>query len=184
MLWRELITFAIQTAVAGTDADNNPIIKQRLEAAGMTDQALHALSTIVAGNPELRARLEQQFSVSLSSGVGAIPAGMMVEYLREGVVRDSDGGGNNGLGNVLARVNRYANFIRDQSTAQGLYCVADNQIYARPPGSSFPADTQGPLVIDAPFTPTTANLDTTVPDEVADNLVELLAVKLRGIIAD
>lgn len=180
MLWRELITFAIQTAVAGTDADNNPIIKQRLEAAGMTDQALQALADIVAGNPEIRARLEKQFSVSLTNGVGAIPAGMLVQYLREGVVRDSDGGGNNGLGNILARINRYANFIQDQSTAQGLYCVVDNQIYARPPGSSFPADTQGPLVIDAPFTPTTADLDTTVPDELTNDLTELLAVKLRG----
>lgn len=183
MIWRELITFAIQTAVAGTDADTNPIIKQRLEAGGMTDQALQALATIVAGNPEVRSRLEKQFSVALVSGVGSIPAGMLTEFLREGAVRDSDGGGNNGLGNIYARVNRYPLFIQDQDTTFGLYCLVDNSIYMRPPSSTFPADTQGPAIIDAPFTPTTSDLDTTVPDELSNDLVEILARRLRGMIA-
>ena len=182
MLWTDLINFAINTAVAGTDADNNPIIKQRLEAGGMTDQALHALATMVAGSPELRARLEKQFSVALTSGVGTIPAGMLVEYLREGVVRDSSGSGPGGLGNILARVNRYSSFIQDADTALGLYCVVDNQIYARPPASTFPTDTIGPLLIDAPFVPTAANLNTEVPDEVADDLVAKLAILLRGMV--
>lgn len=184
MTWAQLVSLAINTAVAGSDADNNPILKQRLEAEGMTDQALQALASVVAGNPELRARLEKQFSVSLSAGVGTIPAGMLVEYLREGAVRDSDGGGNNGLGNVLARVQRYPTFIQDQDVALGQYCVVSNQIYARPPASMFPADTIGPLVIDAPFTPTIADLSTTVPDELTNDLVAKLARLLRGMILE
>lgn len=182
MTWTELIDLAINTATAGTDADNNPILKQRLEAAGMTDQALQALADIVAGNPEIRARLEKQFSVALSSGVGSIPAGMLTQFLREGVVRDSDGGGNNGLGNIYSRVQRYANFIQDQDVSFGLYCIVDNQIFMRPPSSTFPADTQGPAIIDAPFTPTTDDLDTTVPDELTNDLVALLAKLLRGMV--
>lgn len=183
MTWSALITLAINTAVAGTDADTNPIIKQRLEAGGMTDQALQALATIVAGNPEIRSRLEKQFSVTLASGVGSIPAGMLTEFLREGAVRDSSGSGVNGLGNIYSRVNRYPNFIQDQDTTFGLYCLVDNSIYARPPFSNVPADTQGPLLIDAPFTPTTSDLDTTVPDELTNDLVEILARRLRGMIA-
>jgi hypothetical protein len=184
MTWVQLINFAIDTAVAGTDANNNPIIKQRLQAAGMTDQALQALATMVAGDPELRARLEKEFTVALTSGVGAIPAGMLIEYLREGVVRDSSGSGVGGLGNILARVNRYSNFISDQDTALGLYCPVDNSIYARPPGSTYPSDTIGPLIINAPFTPTTADLDTTVPDELTNDLVAKLARLLRGMILE
>lgn len=180
MTWPQLISLAINTAVAGTDADKNPILKQRLEAAATTDQAIHELAAEIAGNPELRARMEKQFSVALTNGVGSIPAGMLTEYLREGAVRDSDGSGNNGLGNVLARVNRYANFVRDSDTALGMYCVADNQIHARPPGSTYPSSTISPLVIDAPFVPTTTNLDTEVPDEVTDDLVFKLATRLRG----
>ena len=183
MTWDELITTAINTAVAGTDADNNPIIKQRLEAAAMTDAALQALAVEAAGNPEMRSRLERQSSVALTSGVGAIPAGMLTEYLREGVVRDSSGSGVGGLGNTLARVNRYSTFISDQDTALGLYCLVDNSIYARPPGSVFPSDTIGPLLIDAPFAPTTSDLQTTVPDELINNMGEILARRLRGMIA-
>jgi len=182
MTWTQLISFAINTAVAGTDADNNPIIKQRLEAAAMTDQAIHELATIIAGNPELRSRLEKQFSVTLTSGIGTIPAGMLTEYLREGAVRDSDTGANNGNGNVLARVQRLAAFLTDADTSLGLYCLSTNQIYARPPASTYPSDTIGPLVINAPFVPTTTNLDTEVPDEITDELVKLLAQKLRGIL--
>src|SRR5690349_9800228 len=115
----QLIDLAINTAVAGTDADNNPILRQSLEAQGIADQALQALATMVAGSPELRARLEKRFSVSLTLGVGTLPAGMLVEYLREGSVRDSDTSANNGAGNVLARVNRYNQFVQDTDTAWG-----------------------------------------------------------------
>lgn len=183
MTWDELITLAINTAVAGTDADNNPILKQRLEAGGMTDQALQALATEVAGSPELRSRLEKQFSVTLTNGVGAIPAGMLTEYLREGAVRDSDTGANNGNGNILARVQRFPSFLTDMDTALGMYCLVSNQIYARPPASTYPSDTIGPLVIDAPFTPTTSDLSTAVPDELTNDLVEILARRLKGQIA-
>lgn len=183
MNWSELISTAINTATAGTDVDNNPIIKQRLEAGAMTDQALQALAVEAAGNPEIRSRLERQSSVALTNGVGSIPAGMLTEYLREGVVRDSSGSGPGGLGNILARVNRYSVFIQDQDTAFGQYCLVDNSIYARPPGSTYPADTVSPLVIDAPFAPTTSDLSSTVPDELVNDLVEILARRLRGMIA-
>ena len=46
MTWNELIVSAQATAMAGTDADVNPIRKQRLEAGAMTDQALQALATL------------------------------------------------------------------------------------------------------------------------------------------
>ena len=107
-----------------------------------------------------------------------------MEYLREGAVRDSDTGANNGLGNVLARVQRYPAFLTDQDTALGLYCIVSNQIIARPPSSTYPADTISPLVIDAPFTPTASDLSTTVPDELTNDLVAKLAHLLRGMILE
>lgn len=178
----QLIQRAIDIAVAGTDADNNPIIKQRLETESLVDLALQAVASMVAGNPQLRARLEKQFSVALSSGVGTMPAQIMLEYLREGAVRDSDTSANNGLGNFLAKVNRYDQFVTDQSTALGLYCVVDNAIYARPPGATDPASTIGPLVIDAPFVPITTDLSTLVDDEIVNDLLEDLAARLRGLL--
>jgi hypothetical protein len=178
----ELLDAAIATAIAGTEVDKNPVLRQRLEADAIAPQALHQLAKDVAGNPELRARLEKTFSVALTNGVGAIPAGLFVEYLREGSVRDGDTGANNGLGNILSRVKYYNDFITDQSTLLGLYCVVVNQIYTRPPGSVMPADTIGPLAINAPFVPTPDDMNTEVPDECVDTLVELLAIRMRGLI--
>lgn len=178
----QLIDLAINTAIVGTDLDNNPLLKQSLEAQGIADQSLQALATMVAENPELRARLEQRFTVTLASGIGTIPAGMLVEFAREGAVRNSDGS-NNGLGSFLAKVNRFSNFIQDQNSALGLYCIVNNQIYARDPGSSDYTSATGPLVIDAPFFPTKADMGTTVEDELANELVEMLARRLKGMIA-
>ena len=180
--WSQLISVAINTATAGTDVDNNPIIKQRLEAGAMTDQALQALAVMVAGSPELRARLEKQFSVTVTSGVGAIPAGMLAEYLREGSVRDSDTS-NFPSGNPYSRV-KYANdFFTDSITLLPRYCLIDNAIYACQAGSSDYTQFNDTLTIDAPFAPSTSDLDTTVPDELVNDLVENLARRLKGMIA-
>ena len=181
MTYSQLIDLAINTAVAGTDVDNNPILKQSLEAQGIVDQAFHALATIVAGNPELRARLEKQFSVSVTSGVGALPAGILTEYLREGAVRDSD----QSLftsGNPYSRI-KYANdFFTDSQTLLARYCLVDNQIFAAQPGMTDYTQFSGTLTIDAPFVPTKTDISTTVPDEIADNLVVQLATRLKGMI--
>lgn len=182
MTWDELITLAINTAVAGTDADNNPVVKQRLEAGGMTDQALQALATEVAGNPQLRARLERQSTITVTSGVGSIPAGMLTEYLREGVARFYQSG-ETGNGVSLSRYPHLNTFLFDTNTLLGGYCIASNQFYVRQPGLQDYTQVNGSLVADAPFTPTAADLSTTVPDELTNDLVEILARRLRGQIA-
>lgn len=179
--YAEFIQRAIDTAVAGSDANNNPIIQQRLEAQTLTDLALQAVAAMVAEKPELRARFEKRFSVTLSSGVGTLPAGLLVEYLREGTVRNSDGA-NNGLGSFLAKVNRFNDFIQDANTALGLYCIVDNALYARDPGSTDYTAASSPIILDAPFVPTTTNLDTEVDSELVNDLVEDVAIRLRGML--
>jgi len=183
MTWTQLITLAINTAVAGTDADNNPILKQRLEAAAMSDQAIHELATMVAGSPELRSRLEKSFSLTITSGVGSIPAGMLTEYLREGSVRDTSDMSLFPNGTPYARIKYLNDFLTDQNTLLGRYCLDGNSIYATAPGISDYTQNTLTLTAIAPFVPTTTNLNTEVPDEVTDELVKLLAQKLRGMIA-
>ncbi len=179
MTWTQLIALAINTAVAGTDADTNPIIKQRMEAAGMTDQALQALADVVAGNPEIRARLERRSTIAVTNGVGTIPAGMLVQYLREGSVRDEDTSFFP-TGNPYSRVKFANDFFNDSQTLLARYCPIDNQIFACPPGVTDYTQFSGNLITDAPFTPTTADLNSTVPDELTNDLVEILARKMKG----
>ena len=180
MTYAQLITLAQLTATAGTDIASNPVMKQRLNAEALTELALQELATVVAQNRELRQRLEKRFTVTLSNGEATIPAGMLSEYLRESSVRDSDTGANNGAGNIYARVFNYNQFLQDTQTNLGLYCLYDNKIIFRPPGYTDPTATIGPALIDAPFTPTKNDLDTEVPDEITNELVELLAERLQG----
>lgn len=179
--YAELIQRAIDAAVAGTDADKNPVLKQRLEAQTVADLAMQAVAAMVANRPDLRPRFEKQFTVTLTNGVGALPAGILVEFLREGAVRNSDGS-NNGLGSFLAKVNRFPNFIQDTVTALGQYCIVDNQIYARDPGSTDYTAATSPLVIDAPYVPDKTQLDALVDDEVVNDIVEDVAIRLRGLL--
>ena len=180
MTYAQLITLAQLTATAGTDIASNPVMKQRLNAEALTELALQELATVVAQNRELRQRLEKRFTVTLSNGEATLPAGMLSEYLREGSVRDSDTGANNGAGNIYARVFNYNTFLQDTQTLLGLYCLYDNKIVMRAPGYTDPTATIGPALIDAPFTPTKTDLDTEVPDEITNELVELLAERLQG----
>lgn len=181
MTLAELIAQALDTAVSGTDVDSNVIRKATLEAETLTDQALHELAVEVAANPELRARLETQFSVALVNGVGAIPATLLVEYLREGSVQDADTQAN-GYGNVLQRVKYFNDLLKELPSVYGYYCLVDNQIFTKQISSGDLTATASPLRIDAPFVPAKANINTQVPDELTDEIVEILAVKLRGII--
>jgi hypothetical protein len=46
--------------------------------------------------------------------------------------------------------------------------------------SSF-VDTITPLTITAPYTPTKADLNTAIDGEIVDELVKMLAAKIRGV---
>jgi hypothetical protein len=181
MTYAELIQQVIDTAVAGTDADNNPVLKQRLETETLIDLTLQAVSAMVAGNPEIRARLEKRFSVTITNGIGALPSGLLLEYLREGSVRDSDQS-MFATGNPYSRIKFATDFFTDSQLLLARYCVIDNTMYACPPGMSDYTNFSGTLTLDAPFVPTKANLNTEVDDEIANDLIEDAAARLRGLL--
>lgn len=180
----ELVRRAIDTALIGMDKDPNMNVYQSYaqEVGHIADQAIKELAVEVAAKPELRAQLEKTFSVTLTTGVGSVPAGMLVEYLHEGSVRDADAGANGGLGNILQKVNHYDDLINPLPSIFGYYCVKNKQFHTRQVSTGSFTATASPLTVDAPFLPTSANLNADVPDELVPNLVEMLAVRIRGII--
>lgn len=176
MTLSELIEMAIDHAVAGGDPDGSMAQKMKLEAESLAETAYNTLAIEVAGNPELRVRLEKNFSITLTNGIGTIPAEFLTEYLREGSVRDENG-------NVLQRVRNYNDLLQQSGplfTAFGRYCLVSNQIYTAQIGTGDLTATVGPLSADAPFIPAKASLNTEVPDEIQSNLVEILALVIRG----
>lgn len=180
----ELIQSAIDTAVAGTNPNTNVLQFLRMEAETLSEQAFHELATKCASDPELRGRLSKSFSVALTSGSATLPAGILVEYLREGSVRDGDTGANNGQGNVLVRVKYYDDLVKSLPAVFGYYCIENNKIFTRNISDGDLTATLSPLTVYAPFVPTKADVDTEVPDEIVDEMVVMLATRLRGLIAE
>lgn len=189
MTLAELIIRSVDIAVSGTDPDRNIIQKLTLEAESMADPALHQLCTEIRSDARLRARCMKQFSVTLTAGVGSIPATLMIQYIGEGSVRDSDTGASNGIGNYLSRVLHKTDF--DALPAPylfGYYWIGSDAngattIETRQLTTGSLTDTVSPLVVVAPRTPTKA-LISELAEEVTDRLTEILAMRLRGMIAE
>lgn len=177
----ETIQLAIDTAIAGSDPDTNPLAKQTLEAESLIEQCLHELGEAVSNNQWLRSRLVKSYSITLTNGVGTLSSGLLVQHLGEGLVRDGDTGVNNGLGNILQRILHLADFYGDLPAWFGYYHTTQNdQILTRQVNTGSLDATLTPLTIVAPFTPTKSELNTLVDAEIHDQLVEILAARLRG----
>lgn len=177
----EVIQLGIDTAIAGTDPNKNPLRTQTLEAETLLDQALKELSVEIAQNPDLRARFTKEYSITLTNGIGALTTGILVEYLREGSVRDADTGANGGYGNILQRVKHRNDFYDYLNPAYGYYFLGENNaIYTRQIATGDFTATLSPLTINAPFAPSKSEISTLVDAEVVDDLVNMLAARLRG----
>lgn len=187
MTLQEIIAAAISTAVSGTDPNTNIIQKLTMEAEPILDQCIHQLAEMVRGDARLRARMAKEFSVTLTNGVGAVPATLLIQHIGEGIVRDGDAGANDGFGNILERKHHEADFRGFLVPAYGYYLIKGDtsgvsQIYTRQIATGSFVDTVSPLTITAPYTPTKANLNTAVDSEISDELVQMLAIRLRGFI--
>lgn len=186
MTLQEFITQSIDLAIAGSDPDASILQKYTLEAQSLVDPVLEQLTAEVRGSARLRARCMKQFSIALTSGVGSIPATLMVQYIGEGSVRDSDSGASNGIGNYLSRVLHENDFIALPAPYLfGYYWIgADTSgatvIKTRQIITGSLTDTVGDLVVVAPRTPTKAQISE-LDSEVTDRGLELMAMRLRGI---
>lgn len=188
----QVIEMATATAISGSDPDSNVIQKLRMEAEPLVEQALHALSSEIALNGYLRARMMKQFtSNAVGLGIFDVPATVMVEFLREGQIYDtSTAGVNSPVGDLLRRVENLSDLFGYLIPVYGYYCVVGSsnsgaaQIYTKQigTGSTSPFGA-GPLLIHAAYTPTKADLNAAVVDEILDELVVKIALRLRGTIA-
>lgn len=181
----QIIRMAINTACAGVDPNSALYQKLTLEADTMTDQALHALSAELAVNRDIQARLSKIFVPGATGpGIFDVPATMLIEYLREGSVRDSSVSPNDSTG-VLHKVANYNDFIGYLSPLFNYYHVRGSsnsgvvQIYTRGIASAVIAAIQ----VDCAYVPTKADLNAAISDEILDDLVVKLALRLRGFIA-
>lgn len=142
---------------------------------------------MVAGNRDDRGLLQQDYSVSLSSGIGDVQnatgsvtsaADILFEAIPQGVVRDADG-------NRLNYIPNRQDFEGWLDPAFKYYCLSDRVIYVRSATSNVYAsdlgDINGPLTITASFVlkpSTIAYLPANLEDDIVKQMAEVLSRKL------
>lgn len=140
--------------------------------------ALSMLARKVLENDAKRHLLQQDYTVTLTAGVGNLltatgsltsSADIIADGVYWGVVQDADG-------NILQPIKNYASFLRPQPLVFDYYCLKGERIHTRSKTQqvSVPSDVTGvtsPLTITANFEP---KVCTVVPDELEDDLIECL----------
>lgn len=181
----QLVQYAKRRLMVGNDAP--AFAQSEIDLYSMIPAALGVLSEIVMRDDARRHLLQQDYSVSLTNGVGDLQAtngsitGNAGEVLSEGVylgtVYDADN-------NRLEPIRDYRLFESPLSTVFGYYCLVNKKIYARAVGQSFQKGSMigapSPLTVTASYAPTdAADLPAEITDEAINALVALAMQKLR-----
>lgn len=156
------------------------------EAELAIDLGLRDFSEAMARD-ERRALLQQDYSVTLSSGIGnpitatgslTSAADVLFESIRWGAVVDADG-------NMLTHVEHYNDFRRFQQPGYKYFTLHNQRIYVRSAASgdytTDLGDVNGPLTVTANFIATA----TTVPAELTDEATRYVMnalLRLPGVI--
>ena len=170
--------------LAGGDP-NSPWFYQEAEAGLAIPYAMHRLGEETARNPQLRGLLQQDYSVTISSGVGnpltatgslTSAADVLYDSIVWGQVKDADN-------NRLIPVQNRMDFERPLQPGFKYYCLTGQRIYVRSAVSnvyeSDLGDVTGPLTITANFVPTVSALPANgqFDDDIVRILADILVLK-------
>ena len=158
---------------------NNPNVwlNQEAEAIAAIPYAMHQLTERASNDPMKRALLSQEYSVTLSSGVGdpttatggiTSAADMYVHSMEQWSVRDESS-------NVLQYVRNYNDLAGYLPTFYGYFSLYAQRLYTRQINTGSLTSTTGPLTVGAMFIPTVGASTTTLPTELDDDAVRILA---------
>lgn len=163
---------------------NSPWLGMETEAGLAQQQALQELGQDVANDPGQFGLLQQEYSVSLNSGAGALTtatgaltglADIIWESVPRGHVKDT------ATGAKLIYIPNRMDFEDYQLPGQYYFTTYQSGVYTRSATSgdydSDKFDVQGPLNILANYFPSIANLST-LPQQLESNAVRKLAVVL------
>jgi len=172
----DIVTLAVRRLNASTP--DNQWEGRELDIAACLTNALERLGDKVMWDDAKRGLLQQDYTVTLSSGVGDLlaatgsitgDADILTNGVYWGVVKDADG-------NILQPLKNYSAFLRPQPLIYDYYCLKGQHIHTRSKLQqvNLPSDVTsvtGPLTITANFEPATAE---DVPSELQDDLVTIL----------
>lgn len=156
-------------------------------AAPEIEYAMHNLATKVWKDPRRKGLLSQDYSVTLTNGVGTIltatgtitsEADILYESVADGKVRDT---ANDVL---LAFIPQVAQFEGHLQLGLYYYTLRNQRIYTRSATSGIYGNDQydviGPLTITAQYIPTVSSIPVELEDEAVITLAELMAKKFEA----
>lgn len=172
----ELVRRSLALLAAGQPG--SPWLDMEAEAGLAISYMFQRLAEVVAEDREKSGLLMQDYSVTLSSGVGtplsatgsisATSGDLLYGHIPKGQVKDADA-------NILLFVPQYSEFQGYVMPGFKYYTLVNQRIYARSAVSgdysSDLGDVVGPLVITTNFVPTV----TTLPAELENEAVQMLA---------
>lgn len=165
---------------------NNPNIwlNQEAEAIAAIPYACHRLAERVNADPMRRGLLTQEYSITLTDGVGnpitatgtlTSLADMLFHGMEHWSVRDEQN-------NILQWVQNYNDFVGYQSMFYSYFTLYGQRIYTKQLNTGSLTSTTGPLTVISNFVPTITASSSTLPAELDDDMVltlcEILATKL------
>lgn len=179
MTLQELCDRAIFVAYGSvTPSGEDPIVHADLQAEALAPHAMAQVTKEILDDPERAHLLMKEVPITITGGVGTIPAGLLTQYIDEASLTDGNPSANGGFGNVLTRIHQFNDFIEWHFDPRfGYYCLNDSKIYMIPIGSSVVGG-NATIKLYGPFGIDDVTI-TTLPDEAVEDVIIVLARLLR-----
>lgn len=152
------------------------------EIGSLIPNALQELAEMIARDPERQGLLQQEYSVTLTNGIGNLTAAtgartaaadILWQSVSKGLVKDAYGGRLHYIGD------RYA-FEGPQLAGYNYYTLTDNgRIHVRTGADPFfLGGVSDPLTVNANFIPTVATLPAQLENDAVQTLAKIAVQKL------
>lgn len=123
----------------------------------------------------------REHTLTLTDGSAALPQDVLHRFLDSSTISSDD---DETVSMLSSFCNRYSEFLNPPHTALGYYTTIENTFRYREAGGNA-GEFDGDIKLQAvslPQTPATITGTMTIPDDVADRLVEILADMVKGAI--
>lgn len=183
--YQAMIEAALSQACAGTDPLTNPISDTSWIAEDFVSSVFQQVGVQCAKDERKRSLLRKSKTVTFVNGAGTLTSDVLTEYKEDSTLYDASD-----LTKEYSLVREWGDFIQPRTgwmLWQGIYSMNGVTISVVEPNANYDPSTgvseDRTLVIPCvPVIPASAATAVDVPSEIENDLVEALAVALRGVI--
>jgi hypothetical protein len=183
--YEEFIATACQVALSGADASQSSLLNMEQTAESLVSNVFKSVTLTINADPDKRSLLRRTHTVALTTGVGTLPATILMECLDGATITDPD---NASVAKNMSYVPEYFDFLEAKSFEPrlGYWHVSANTTtgntisYIRP-SDSAPTKTGNItlIVVTVPTIPAAAGTTLDAPQEFINLALAELANGLR-----